>query len=335
MPGAFCFGCYHVCVFDDEAQARAKREPVKPKGRLLGQPLKVEAPAQAEPIELAPPAPEEARPARASGGGGGVGGGPGGGPSWAGVYRPAGRISEGVHAPGAKCRRCQYELTGVLTQVCPECGTDQQTGLTSEQATKEQLKKARVKKVVRRCPVCEYDLTGLTGPHCPECGTVITKLGMARARSVLETKAYWRRLWWIAGGFALGIAGWSVGLYLLSGLDLVEVALLVGASAAGMVIAGVGLIVVWLGWSETYVGTVVKLACIGPVGALTFISLWMGLGGVPLGMFRLMLLAPGPALCVGLLSWLLDMEWEQGVPVTLCGIAFTVAIYVGVVLAMG
>lgn len=54
------------------------------------------------------------------------------------------------------CEQCQYDLTGNVSGICPECG-------------------ARIAGFVVHhfCPQCKYDLTGNTSGACPECGTIV------------------------------------------------------------------------------------------------------------------------------------------------------------------
>ena len=53
------------------------------------------------------------------------------------------------------CRRCQYDLAGNTTGVCPECGMPTAPPRSPN------------------CPICYYDLTDNTSGICPECGTPI------------------------------------------------------------------------------------------------------------------------------------------------------------------
>lgn len=66
-----------------------------------------------------------------------------------------------------RCWKCRYNLKGLETGHCPECGTWFSTGAQIIPLVRRLLCRTGP----RRCSVCRADLSAATGPRCPVCSS--------------------------------------------------------------------------------------------------------------------------------------------------------------------
>ena len=64
--------------------------------------------------------------------------------------------------PIGHCQKCGYDLTGVRTGRCPECGTPCYHWMDDKSLPRPNY-----------CPTCGADVREDHGPKCPSCGSVI------------------------------------------------------------------------------------------------------------------------------------------------------------------
>jgi|GEM_PF-2554833 len=223
------------------------------------------------------------------------------------------------------CRKCKYQMGNIGTTLCPECGTNNDPELHARKKPKNALG-------LKKCPVCDYDLAGLKGALCPECGTVITRRGMSRARSIVDKRRHWQRLWVSAGVMAVVAAGWPAVLWGVGG-DAVWVSLTTVLNA-GVLCGVVCFFAVFtkVGLPETWAGTLIKSPLIGALMGLTGNTGFMIAKAIG-GMGILILLPSLVQVLVGLwlLSWLMDYDIDEAM--WLSGLSFVVCVIGGFVIA--
>lgn len=209
------------------------------------------------------------------------------------------------------------------TVVCMNCGHDTRKGIQ----TSSLVQKTRTKKGERelKCPNCGYDMTGAPGLTCPECGH---RVDIARpdrhiksARNDTVRDAYRKPILMIL----IGLVGVSLFMSMFGQGDDLPTYFLFYAISVPIGILGFFLCcMIWLGFDAPWHLTALNLAAVYAVTDL--VQACAGLIPIPLVPLLISLLC-----YMGLLSSMLDLEWED----TWLVAVVTFLIKAGVILGMG
>lgn len=219
------------------------------------------------------------------------------------------------------CRMC-FAKRLERDSPCPSCGFDERAGLSPSTV----IGKRPIGKSGMTCAKCGYDMTGLPSPRCPECGTVV----IAKNRRAYDREES-RRIaieTYRTPLLMLGIGGGILFLTALFTAGFAGAAILM-LSYAVQVPIGLAVFLfccmLWIGFDAPIHLTALRLAAIYTVVDLVYHVIGYFLPFPILTWFIAVIVY------IGLLSELLEMEWQDAAMVGVLTYAAKVIIGLGII----
>lgn len=211
------------------------------------------------------------------------------------------------------CAGCHKPISP-LAAVCIHCGFNRSTGAHVD-TTIEVSKGLKRKSKPRACQECGADLTGLATPRCPACGKVeLGDRSLRAAREEREMRSMVRRSWispiiMIAMGMAIMLtiysqrAGAGGMVYYLASFGV--------SLAIGLFVYFV-CSVMWIGFDEPAPLTALRLAGVYALADVAY-SLTAMVTMHLIGMFGIVLLIVPTLIYTGLLSKIMEIEFQDAI----------------------